>query len=45
MVISPVTKGLTTGEVQAHLAEVYGAEVSHQTISTVTDKVLESMAE
>ncbi|MEU1630365.1 transposase, partial [Streptomyces sp. NPDC020096] len=38
-------KGLTTGEVQAHLAEVYGAEVSRQTISTITDKVLEGMAE
>ncbi|GAA3502729.1 IS256 family transposase [Streptomyces prasinosporus] len=45
MVISPAAKGLTTGEVQAHLAEVYGAEVSRQTISTLTDKVLEGMAE
>lgn len=45
MVISLAAKGLTTGEVQAHLAEVYGAEVSHQTISTITDKVLEGMAE
>jgi putative transposase len=31
--------------VQAHLAAVYGAEVSRQTISTMTDKVLEGMAE
>lgn len=38
-------KGLTTGEVQAHLAEVYGAQVSRQTISTITDKVLEGRAE
>ncbi|CAL9674278.1 hypothetical protein SUDANB15_07644 (plasmid) [Streptomyces sp. enrichment culture] len=45
MVISLAAKGLTTGEVQAHLAEVYGAEVSRQTISTITDKVLEVMAE
>ncbi|MFI1759699.1 IS256 family transposase [Streptomyces sp. NPDC020571] len=45
MVISPAAKGLTTGEVQAHLAEVYGAEVSRQTISAITDKVLEGMAE
>ncbi len=30
---------------QAHLAEVYGADVSRQTISTITDKVLEGMAE
>ncbi|MFB7248623.1 IS256 family transposase [Streptomyces populi] len=45
MVISLAAKGLTTGEVQAHLAEVYGAEVSRQTISTITDQVLEGMAE
>ncbi|WP_236569284.1 IS256 family transposase [Streptomyces sp. MBT58] len=45
MVISLAAKGLTTGEVQAHLAQVYGADVSRQTISTITDKVLEGMAE
>ncbi|UGY93934.1 IS256 family transposase [Streptomyces gobiensis] len=45
MVISLAAKGLTTGEVQAHLAEIYGADVSRQTISTITDKVLEGMAE
>jgi hypothetical protein len=40
LVISLSTEGLTTGEVQAHLAEVYGAQVSRQTISTITDKVV-----
>src|SRR5215470_12616523 len=45
LVISLVAKGLTTGEVQAHLAEIYGAEVSRDTISTITDRVLEGMAE
>jgi transposase-like protein len=45
MVISLVAKGLTTGEVQAHLAEIYGAEVSRQTISTITDKVLDGLSE
>jgi transposase-like protein len=45
MVISLAAKGLTTGEISAHLAEVYGAEVSKQTISTITDKVLEGMVE
>ncbi|MET7498625.1 IS256 family transposase [Streptomyces sp900116325] len=45
MVISLAAKGLTTGEVQAHLAEVYDTDVSRQTISTITDKVLEGMAE
>lgn len=32
MGISLSAKGLTTGEVQAHVAEVYGADVSKQTI-------------
>jgi putative transposase len=45
MVISLSAKGLTTGEISAHLAEVYGAEVSRQTISTITDKVIEGMIE
>jgi transposase-like protein len=45
MVISLAAKGLTTGEISAHLAEVYGAEVSRQTISTITDKVVEGMTE
>lgn len=38
-------KGLTTGEISEHLAEVCGAEVSRQTISTITDKVIEGMVE
>jgi hypothetical protein len=45
MVISLSAKGLTTREIAAHLAEVYGAEVSTQTIFTITDKVVEGMAE
>ena len=45
MVISLVAKGLTTGEVQAHLAEIYGAEVSRDQVSTITDRVLEGLAE
>ena len=45
MVISLSAKGLTHGEIAAHLAEVYGAEVSKQTISAITDRVMEGMAE
>jgi transposase-like protein len=45
MVLSLSAKGLTHGEISAHLAEVYGAEVSKQTISTITDTVMEGMAE
>ena len=45
MVICLSAKGLTTGQIQAHLAEVYDADVSRQTISTITDKVMEGMTE
>lgn len=45
MVISLTAKGLTTGEVSAHLAEVYGASVSRETISKITDAILEEMNE
>jgi putative transposase len=45
IVLSLTAKGLTTGEVSAHLAEVYGASVSKDTISTITDRVVEGMAE
>jgi transposase-like protein len=45
LVISLTAKGLTTGEVAAHLAEVYGADVSKETISTITDKVIDGMSE
>src|SRR6516165_10866460 len=45
MVISLSAKGLTHGEIAAHLAEVYGAEVSKQTITTITDRVMDGMAD
>jgi putative transposase len=45
IVLSLSAKGLTTGEISAHLAEVYGASVSKDTISAITDRVLDAMAE
>jgi transposase-like protein len=45
MVLSLFARGLTHGEICAHLYEVYGAQVSKTTISTITDKVIEGMAE
>lgn len=45
IVLSLTARGLTTGEVAAHFAEVYGAKVSKDTISRITDKVVEEMAE
>jgi putative transposase len=45
IVLSLTAKGLTTGEVAAHFADVYGATVSKDTISRITDKVVGDMAE
>ena len=36
-------KGLTTGEISAHFAEIYSASVSKETISRITDKVIVEM--
>lgn len=44
MVLSLYAKGLTTGEISSHFAEIYGASVSKETISRITDKVLEEMS-
>lgn len=45
IVLSLTAKGLTTGEVAAHFADVYGASVSRDTISRITDKVIAEMTE
>jgi len=43
LVISLAAKGLTTGEISAHLADVYGAEVSKDTISRITEAVVDEL--
>ena len=43
VVLSLYAKGLTTGEISAHFAEIYGASVSKETVSRITDKVIEEM--
>ena len=45
IVLSLTARGLTTGEVAAHFDDVYGAKVSKDTISRITDKVIEDMTE
>src|SRR5690606_34970463 len=45
IVLSLTARGLTTGEVAAHFDDVYGASVSKETISKITDKVIEEMTE
>src|ERR1700682_2764154 len=43
LVCSLSAKGLTHGEIAAHLWDIYGAQVSKETISRITDRVLEGM--
>jgi len=43
MILSLYARGMTTRDIQAHLAEVYGAEVSPALISKVTDVVAEEI--
>ena len=45
IVLSLSAKGLTTGEIAAHFDDVYGAKVSKDTISRITDTVVAEMNE
>jgi len=42
-IISMYAGGMTVEEIRAHLADIYGTEVSKDFISTVTDKVLDDV--
>jgi transposase-like protein len=37
IVLSLSARGLTTGEISAHFAKVYGASVSRETVSKITE--------
>jgi transposase-like protein len=43
IVLSLYAKGMTTGEISAHFSEIYGASVSKETVSRITDKVVAEM--
>jgi hypothetical protein len=45
IVLSLYAKGLTTEEISAHFAEIYAASVSRETVSRITDKVIEEMVD
>lgn len=44
-IVSMYARGMTVREIQGHLLELYGLEVSPDLISTITDAVLETVAE
>ena len=39
-ILSMYAKGMTTGDIEAHIQDIYGIEVSDTTISRITDKIL-----
>ena len=43
MVISLYSKAMSTGDIQAHLAEIYGTTISRETISKITDQIVGDM--
>jgi transposase-like protein len=42
-VISLYAKGMTTGDIQTHLAEIYDTDISRETISKITDAIVPEM--
>ena len=42
-VISLYAKGFTTGDIQSHPLEIYGTDISRDTISKITDTIVEDM--
>ena len=44
-VLSLYAKGMTTGDITNHLADIYGTDVSRELVSKVTDAVITDMAE
>jgi len=43
-IISLYAKGLTTGDIAAHLFDTSGVDIDRSTISRVTDTIVEDMA-
>lgn len=44
-IISMYAKGMTVRDIQAHIADIYGYEMSHETVSAMTAGVLEKAKE
>jgi putative transposase len=39
-ILSMYAKGMTTGDIESHIQDIYGVEVSDTTVSRITDKIL-----
>ena len=45
LVLSLTAKGLTSGEISAHFAEIYDTSLSKETISRITDQIVDVMTD
>ena len=39
-ILSMYAKGMTTSDIEVHIRDIYGVEVSDMTVSRITDKIL-----
>ena len=44
-ILSMYAKGMTTSDIEAHIRDIYGVEVSDTTVSRITDKILPAAKE
>ena len=44
-ILSMYAKGMTTGDIEAHIQDIYGVDVSDTTVSRITDKILPAAKE
>ena len=41
-ILSMYAKGMTTGDIEAHIQDIYGVDVSDTTVSRITDKTFQT---
>jgi len=44
-ILSMYAKGMTTSDIEGHIRDIYGVDVSDTTVSRITDKILPTAKE
>ena len=44
-IISMYARGMTVREIQAHIEEIYGVDISHEMISNITDSIIDEIVQ
>ena len=44
-IISMYAKGMTTGDIEAHMEDLYGVDISDSTVSRITDRIMPKVKE